>query len=195
MNVLHNFNCFFLNLVWSASDKQYIHFLNIGKNYPLFAILTTQNNYKNGKYWFRLISQVFCCGLTHWGRVTHICIGNLTIIGSANGLLPGRHQALIWTTTGILSTGPLGTKFSEILIAIQTFSVRKMHLKMLSAKWQPSCLGLNVLMWKSLIQYGQWWPNCKHSHHALPVWPLVISLRKLRSSLSLDTLLWWPSEW
>ena len=28
--------------------------------------------------------------LTHWGRVTHICIGKLTIIGSDNGLLPGR---------------------------------------------------------------------------------------------------------
>ena len=24
--------------------------------------------------------------LTHWGRVTHICVGNLTIIGSDNGL-------------------------------------------------------------------------------------------------------------
>ena len=32
--------------------------------------------------------------LTHWGRVTHICIGNLTIIGSDNGLSPGRRQAI-----------------------------------------------------------------------------------------------------
>ena len=28
---------------------------------------------------------------------------------------------------------------------IQTFSFKKMHLKMLSVKWQSSCLGLNVL--------------------------------------------------
>ena len=28
--------------------------------------------------------------LTHWGRVTHICVGNLTTIGSDNGLSPGR---------------------------------------------------------------------------------------------------------
>ena len=28
--------------------------------------------------------------LTHWGRVTHICIDNLTIISSGNGLSPGR---------------------------------------------------------------------------------------------------------
>ena len=30
--------------------------------------------------------------LTHWGRVTHICVGNPTIIGSDNGLAPGRCQ-------------------------------------------------------------------------------------------------------
>ena len=83
--------------------------------------------------------------LTHWGRVTHICFVKLTIIGSDNGLSPGRRQAIIWTNAGILLIGPLGTNFIEILIGIQTFSFRKMHLKMLSAKWRPFCLGLNVL--------------------------------------------------
>ena len=34
--------------------------------------------------------------LTHWGRVTHICVGKLSIIGSDNGLSPGRRQAIIW---------------------------------------------------------------------------------------------------
>ena len=29
--------------------------------------------------------------------MTHICVGNPTIVGSANGLSPGRHQAIIWT--------------------------------------------------------------------------------------------------
>ena len=33
--------------------------------------------------------------LTHWGRVTNICISELTIIGLNNGLLPGQHQAII----------------------------------------------------------------------------------------------------
>ena len=33
-------------------------------------------------------------GLTHWGQVTHICVSKLTVIGSDNGLLPGRHQAI-----------------------------------------------------------------------------------------------------
>ena len=50
--------------------------------------------------------------LTHWGRVTHICVDNLTIIGSDNGLSPGRRQAIIWTNAGILLIGPLGTIFN-----------------------------------------------------------------------------------
>ena len=61
-------------------------------------------------------------GLTHWGRVTHICVGKLTIIGSDNGLSPERRQAIIWTNGGILLIGPLGTNFSEMLTEIHTFS-------------------------------------------------------------------------
>ena len=69
------------------------------------------------------------CSLTHWGRETHIGVGKLTIIG--------RRQAIIWTIAGMLFIGPLGTNFSEILNGIQTFSFKKMHLKMSSAKWRP----------------------------------------------------------
>ena len=83
--------------------------------------------------------------LTHWGRVTHICVSNLTIIGSDNGLSPGRRQAIIWTNVGILLIGPPGTNFSEMLIEIHTFSFKKIHLKMSSGKWRPFCLGPNVL--------------------------------------------------
>ena len=83
--------------------------------------------------------------LTHWGRVTHICVGKITIIGSDNGLSPERRQAIIWTNVGILLIRPLGTNFSEILIGIQTFSFKKMYLKISSAKWRPFCLSLNVL--------------------------------------------------
>ena len=84
--------------------------------------------------------------LTHWGRVTHICVRKITITGSDNGLAPERRQAIIWTSAGTLLIGPLGTNFSEMLIGIQTFSFKKMHSKMLSAKWHPFCLGLNVLI-------------------------------------------------
>ena len=52
--------------------------------------------------------------LTHWLREMHICISNLTIIGSNNGLSPGRRQTIIWSNAGILLTWHLGTNFSEI---------------------------------------------------------------------------------
>ena len=99
---------------------------------------------------------VYIVLLTHWGRETHIRVGKLTIIASCNGLSPGRRQAIIWTNAGILLIGPLGTNFNEILIDIHTFSFKKMHLKMSSAKWRPFCLGLNVLT-------TQWYMNihCK----------------------------------
>ena len=83
--------------------------------------------------------------LTHWGRVTHICVSKLTITGSDNGLSPDRRQAIIWNNAGILLMGPSGTNFSEILIEILTFSFKKMRLKVSSAKRRPFCLGLNVL--------------------------------------------------
>ena len=77
--------------------------------------------------------------------MTHICVGNLTIIED-NGLSPSRHQAIICTNDGILLIGPLGTNFSEILAEIMTFSFKKMFLKVSSAKWLPFCLSLNVLI-------------------------------------------------
>ena len=86
------------------------------------------------------------CPLTHWGRVTHICVSKLIIIGSDNALSPGRRQAIIWINAGILLIEPLGTNLIETLIEILAFSFKKMCLKVSSAKWWPFCLDLNVLM-------------------------------------------------
>ena len=83
--------------------------------------------------------------LTHWGRVTHICVSKLTIIGSDNGLSPGRRQAIIWTNDGILLIRTFQTHFSEIVSEIHTFSCKKIHWKMSSGKWRPFCLGHIVL--------------------------------------------------
>ena len=51
-------------------------------------------------------------------------------------------QANIWTNAGILL---IRRNFREILSKIHTFSFRKMHSKMLSAKWRKFYLCLNVL--------------------------------------------------
>ena len=61
--------------------------------------------------------------------MTNICVSELTIIGSDNGLSPGQRQAIIWNNAGLLLIEPLRTNFSEISIGIQTFSFKKMHLK------------------------------------------------------------------
>ena len=76
--------------------------------------------------------------------MTYIRVDKLIIIGLDNGLSPGRHQAIILTSTGMVLIDPLGTNFSGILLGIQTFYFRKMHLKMSYAKKCPLCLCLNV---------------------------------------------------
>ena len=57
--------------------------------------------------------------------MTHICVGKLMRIDSDNGLSPGRRQVIIWTNAAILINGPLGTNLSEIVIEMQTFSLKK----------------------------------------------------------------------
>ena len=74
--------------------------------------------------------------LTHWGRFTHLCVCKLTNIGSDNGLSPGRRRAIILPIDAILLFGHLETNFTEILIAIQAFSFKIMHLKMSSGRWR-----------------------------------------------------------
>ena len=78
----------------------------------------------------------------------HMCISKLITIGSDNGLSPGRRQAIIQTNAWILLIGPLGTHFSEIFIAIQTFSFM---WNIAIQKWHPFCLDLNVLNYKNKL--------------------------------------------
>ena len=91
--------------------------------------------------------------LTHWGRVMHICIDNLTTNDSVNGLSPGRCQAFIWSNAGILVIKLLGTNPSEIVIETLIFPFKKMHLKMSSGKCQPWCLGLNVFIQNNFFSW------------------------------------------
>ena len=116
-----------------------------------------------------------------WGRVMHICISEHVNIGSDDGLSPIQRQAVIWTNTGILLIGFWRTNFSEIFIEIHTLSFKKMHLKTLSGKWRPFCLGLNVLnsyisssekapymyytmklFWSLILQCLPHTPDCPH---------------------------------
>ena len=133
----------FLNLKVDSSQNygsHNYHQLNLGIHGGTYAFLRAI-----------LCEKIFSCAwyfafwLTHWGRVTHICVSKLTIIGSDNGLSPGRRQAIIRTNAGILLIRPLGTNFSKFLVEILICSFKKMRLKVSSAKRRPFCLGLNEL--------------------------------------------------
>ena len=128
--------------------------------------------------------------------MTHICIGNLTIVGSDNGLSPGRHQAIMWTSAGILLIGPLKTNFNEILIEILTFSLKKMRLKISSAKWRPFRLGLNVLIDALSLQH--WWhiscPISRRCFSSNTFAPSSYRGQNLRTS-TLNTVFWNVCYW
>ena len=83
--------------------------------------------------------------LTHWGRVTHICVGKLTIIGSDNGLSPGRRQAIIWTNAGILLIRPLGIKLQWNFNRNSNIFIQENALENVVCQMASICLGLNVL--------------------------------------------------
>ena len=63
--------------------------------------------------------------LTHWVRVTHICVSNRNIIGSDNDWSPGRRPAIIWTNAWIFLIWTLRTNLNEILIEIIHLHSRK----------------------------------------------------------------------
>ena len=113
--------------------------------------------------------------------MTHICVGKLTIIGSDNGLSPERRLAIIWTNAGILLIGPFGTNFSEILIEIQPFSLKKIRLKMSSAKCSFR-LGLNVLKecvytkWPATVMTHSWSEAMSHNFSFMKDSPNIIRL-------------------
>ena len=86
---------------------------------PLPAILkvvfpeTLSGHVKPVNMIIRLCKRVFRSHLTHWGRVTQICVSKLTpTIGSDNDLSPGRRQVIIRTNAGISLIETLGTNFS-----------------------------------------------------------------------------------
>ena len=106
------------------------------------------------KHWLKLTKLIEAewCIYIYVSKLGHHC--------SDNGLSPGRRQAIIWNNAGILLIGTLGATFNDFFIAILTFSFKKIHLKVSSGKWRPSCLdlnGLTVAQW-SLLGLLSWYP-------------------------------------
>ena len=105
--------------------------------------------------------------LTHWGRVTHISVRNLTIIGSDNGLLPGQRQAIIWTN---VVNWTLRNKLQRTVnrnsnIFIQENAFEKIFCKMAAILSLPQCVNSSEA--RDGIFQLIWWIPC-----LLMPWPL-----------------------
>ena len=128
--------------------------------------------------------------LTHWGRVTLICISKSIIIGSDNDSSLGQRKAIIWTNAGILLIEPSGTKFSELLIKIHTFSFKKMHLKMSFAKQRPFVSAWISRATVPLLRYAPltWHEGRKCFHEAMTWWITDPTVRRVWHGLGLNVL-------
>ena len=108
--------------------------------------------------------------LIDWGRVTRICVSNLTIIGSDNCLSPGRRHAIIcwnivnWTLKNRFQwnhtfsftkiwkcpliarfMGPTWGPSGAVMTQVGTMWAPWTLLSGSSRRWRPLCLGLHVL--------------------------------------------------
>ena len=114
----------------------------LGKGLPLaWNIQTSHDTLRVGPR-----DNITSLPLTHSGRVTHIFVNKVFIIGSDNGLTACRRQEIIWPNAGMLLIWALSTYVIEILVGIHTLSFIKMHLKMSPGKSRPFCRGHNVLL-------------------------------------------------
>ena len=77
-----------------------------------------------------------------WKLAERDSIVKATIIGSYNGLSPGRPY---WINTCILLIWHLRIPLSEIWVEFHSFSLKEMHLKMSSAKLAAIYFGVNGL--------------------------------------------------
>ena len=102
--------------------------------------------------------------------MTHICVGKLTIIGSDNGLSPGRRQAIIWTIARILLIGPLRTNVSEILIRTQNIFIQENAFENVVCEMVSICLGLNELTHSGLNKMANIFAKTSFSNKISILW-------------------------
>ena len=158
----HIYICIYIYTYICVCSYTFPHVAKYTRQNALFFVMTVFSNWlqlRKKRYefgavvtWLSMIQhaapqcleQVINQRLTHWGRVTHICVSDLITIGSDNGLSPGRRQAIIWPNARMLLIGPLGIYFSEILIEIHTISLKKMHSK---CRLQKGVYFVSASMW------------------------------------------------
>ena len=105
-------------------------------------------------YFLLYLSQ--CRILTRWDRVTHKYVSDSTLIGSDNGLSPGRRQVIMRTITGILLKWSLGNKLQRhfnrnLYIFVQENAIENVIWKMAGILSRSQCvnsLGPSDAVWR-----------------------------------------------
>ena len=138
-------------MAWGVLEKIGRAIMNL--NFAKFLLPTT---YFIVVWSFCYFVRQWYCRLTHWGRVTHICVGKLTIIGSDNDLSPERRQAIIWTNA---VNWTLGNKLqwnysrnSNIFIEENTFE--NVVCEMLFISSRPQCV---IPQWYCCAKFQKDW--------------------------------------
>ena len=106
------------------------------------------SNAENVSIWWRhrgIISRHSCHVLTRWGRVTHICVGHLTIINSNNGLFswsaPNQYLNQWWNIVNWTLGNKLQWKFSRnSYIFVQRNAFENVTCKIPSISSRPQCV-------------------------------------------------------
>ena len=135
------------------------------------------------KTWNIFASHVISPHLTHWGRVMHICIGNLTIIGSDNGLAHSRRQAYLnqcWNILNWTLRNKLQWNFKQNLyIFIQENAFDCVVCEMAAILSRPQCVKCHRLLkftqgrqeyWTQLISLLLMAWGCLEPGHQLWYW-------------------------
>ena len=124
--------------IWYEPDPDFV-----------FVYLEPRNPPRRGIKCFCLFMSIWMLDpdLCHWGRLMHLCVSKLTIIGSDNGLSPGRRQAIIWTNAGILLIGLQCNVNKKWYILIQENVFQNVVKKLAAILSQPQCVKIQILCW------------------------------------------------
>ena len=130
-------------------------------------LLNTHNNLKDPVYGVTTIChQVYCMRwghpslfhiamslLTHWGRVTHMCVGNLTSlvqIWLVAWSAPSHYLNQCWN----IVIGTLRNKLQWTLNRKYNILITENAFECVVCDRRPFCLSLNVLSWYEMVSMG-----------------------------------------
>ena len=104
----------------------------VGTNCSKFGM---ENDYCSVKNQINVSVTFVIISLTHWGRMTHICVGKLTIIGSDNGLSPGRLMYGTGTCIWDMCPERLNTPNNRVYQRNIRPPIAKIHIKRKVVLW------------------------------------------------------------